>query len=655
MQDGWKRFKSFWTAEEIPRWIGLSLVGILVFGLGAVGLFSVRETQQRLSAGLQRGHEASLDMLVVALAHIDQADTTVQQRVLRSFAYRHPCQRLRVVGQEGLVTASMDIGAIGKPATAYADTGAWRSRGKEFRTLPSESDGVHRRAFRVPIPSSESARGTGNGGASSTTPVVVGAQPGAGEPRFVEGILVTEVYAEGLTAGGWTTVSTGVITLLVIGAFFLLYRLMRRHFRTMARISDHLLARGDQIEQDLQLLRLTDTDSAVARQWNRLIDLVDELSTAQRRSSASAELTQALEKSKRGELADVVDVIPQGLLYVVDCGTLAYANPAARQLMGLDAEYSQRVPLCELQLGPTGMVIVKKVGESLGPEGSYNSVSDTFEVDSGDTTFRLRVLPFNKRQRRGECVVMITDISQQVRAERSSSEFVSQVTHELRTPLTNIRAYAETLSSGVFDDPKVITECYNVITKETRRLGRLIEDVLSMSQLEVGTIQLRIDDVDLRVLLTDSVRDLRGLADERQIDMQVSLPSKLPVIQGDRDKLAVVVNNLLGNALKYASSGGSVAVGCQVSAEEILITVKDDGMGITPADHDRIFEKFQRGSSPEVSEIEGSGIGLTTAREIARRHGGDIEVMSAESQGATFIVHLPVTETHNSMVGAREG
>ena len=221
---------------------------------------------------------------------------------------------------------------------------------------------------------------------------------------------------------------------------------------------------------------------------------------------------------------------------------------------------------------------------------------------------------------------------------------MSQVTHELRTPLTNIRAYAETLSSGVFDDPKVITECYNVIMKETRRLSRLIEDILSISQLEVGTIQLRVDDVDLRTLMTESVRDLRALADEKQIDMQLSLPSKLPVIRGDRDKLAVVVNNLLGNALKYTQSGGSVRVGCQVSAEEVLITVKDTGMGIDPKDHDRIFEKFQRGSSPDVEEITGTGIGLTTAREIARRHGGDIVVMSSKGDGATFVVHIPVRE-----------
>src|SRR3972149_5193430 len=128
-----------------------------------------------------------------------------------------------------------------------------------------------------------------------------------------------------------------------------------------------------------------------------------------------------------------------------------------------------------------------------------------------------------------------------MRADKAREEFVTQVTHELRTPLTNIRAYAETLSSGMFDDPKVITECYNVITKETRRLSRLIEDILNVSQMEVGTIQLHVDDVDLRALLTDSVRDVRGLAEEKNIDLRLALPAKLETVRADRDKLAVVI------------------------------------------------------------------------------------------------------------------
>jgi two-component system phosphate regulon sensor histidine kinase PhoR len=204
----------------------------------------------------------------------------------------------------------------------------------------------------------------------------------------------------------------------------------------------------------------------------------------------------------------------------------------------------------------------------------------------------------------------------------------------------------------MFDDPKVVTECYNVITKETRRLSRLIEDILSISQMEVGSIQLVADDVDVRTLVSEAVRDVRGLADEKGIDLQMKLPAKLGTIQGDRDKLSVVLNNLLGNALKYTPTEGSVHLGCTMTDTHLTVTVKDTGLGIDPADHERIFEKFQRANDPEVQNEAGTGIGLTTAREIVRRHGGDIKVMSAKGEGSTFVVKIPLSTAHASAVPA---
>ena len=232
-------------------------------------------------------------------------------------------------------------------------------------------------------------------------------------------------------------------------------------------------------------------------------------------------------------------------------------------------------------------------------------------------------------------------MSQQLRAERSREEFITQVTHELRTPLTNIRAYAETLSSGMFDDPAVITECYNVITKETRRLSRLIEDILSVSQLDVGTIELHLGQVDLKTLLSEGIRDVRGLADEKNIDLQLVLPAKLEPLHADRDKLNVVINNLLGNAIKYTPANGNIVVGCQCTADEVAITFKDNGIGIDPCEHARVFEKFQRSKDPAVQEEPGTGIGLYTAREIVRHHHGDIDLISEKGQGSTFLVRLP--------------
>jgi signal transduction histidine kinase len=114
----------------------------------------------------------------------------------------------------------------------------------------------------------------------------------------------------------------------------------------------------------------------------------------------------------------------------------------------------------------------------------------------------------------------------------------------------------------------------------------------------------------------------------------------------------VVLNNLLGNALKYTPSGGAVRLGCKMTETELMISVKDNGIGIDPANHARIFEKFQRAEDQEVQDEPGTGIGLTTAREIARRHGGDIELMSAKGEGSTFLLKIPVVKSPSAAAAA---
>lgn len=638
MTSVWRRFKRVWSAEEIPPWVGLSVVAVIVSAVGvsshlaAKGVLAGHETAQR-----DRSARAAFDLLVMTLSNVEPGDTAATQQALRAFSGAYGCSILRAVAADETVLASVNPDEIGRTRVPHAELGATAPAEAEERTIVLAAEQRACRVLRAPIPASADMADAKDPSGQAAAYVETALNAGVDEARV------------------WTLGTVGT-AMAAVCAFLVLHRLQRRHFRSMVRIAEHLVSHGDRIEEELAGLRLADTEGAVAVQWNRLVELMGTLQTERKRSDASTELMHALEKSKRGELADVVDVVPEGILYVVEGRFLAYANTAAKRLMGMESLPGSRTALEDLPVEATGKSIVERVRGALGEEGAFSAVSETLAIEGQETTYRLRVLPFGKRRDRGECVVMISDISQQVRAERASGEFVSQVTHELRTPLTNIRAYAETLSSGVFDDPKVVTECYNVITKETRRLSRLIEDILSMSQLEVGTIQLHLDDVDLRALLTDSVRDVRGLADEKRIDVQLSMPSKLPVPKGDRDKLAVVMNNLLGNALKYTAEGGQVLVSCQTKADAVLITVKDNGMGIEAADHEKIFEKFQRGTAPEVAGIQGTGIGLTTAREIARRHGGDIQVISERGQGATFIVHLPCAAAVSSYsgLGARE-
>jgi signal transduction histidine kinase len=241
----------------------------------------------------------------------------------------------------------------------------------------------------------------------------------------------------------------------------------------------------------------------------------------------------------------------------------------------------------------------------------------------------------------GENILFVQDVTQAKEAERARDQFLYHVTHELRTPLTNIRAYAETLSQGVIDDEQTIRECYNVIMGETQRLNRLVEDILNVSQLEVGTARLDVGEVQLDRLMRTVVQDTQGSADARNIDLVLSLPPKMPQVRGDKERLAVVLTNLVGNAIKYTPEGGRVDVRCAMEDSRVRIAVTDTGIGIQAEDQERIFEKFYRVRDERVSAIPGTGLGLAIVKETIRLHGGAVFVESTPGQGSTFTVSLP--------------
>jgi two-component system phosphate regulon sensor histidine kinase PhoR len=558
------------------------------------------------------------------------ADSSACQRTLSDFAAYVPVFALRMVDGNGRIIASLwsdEITSIDSvlPVSAASPPTA---------TGPS-SEALERRSTRttrIPVPTWRAAISDEAGPTSISQP----RSPFYVEAEFGPGADM----ASGMTPN----VPMCAAVAVVLGCLLFAYRRLRTQLRGVHRVADRLQLRRERIEDDLSSLRIVDTLDTVTSAWNRLIESAQGWLQTVQRADANAELSTVLQRANTDLLPDALHAVPDGFLLVTPPDRLAYLNRTAHHLMGYRGGDAPPATLVDGPCDGLCSAVVKAVRKAARP-GGYDPLSESVEVPDAPGrpggTYRLSLFPLAKGLLEGGCLLWIRDVSQQVRADRAREDFVTQVTHELRTPLTNIRAYAETLSSGMFDDPKVLTDCYNVITKETRRLSRLIEDILSVSQLEVGSIELHQAPVDLKSLLTECVRDVRGLADEKNIDVQTALPAKLESLRADRDKLAVVLNNLLGNAIKYTPRDGNIIVGCQTAAEAVMITVKDNGIGIDPADQARIFEKFQRGSDPAALSETGTGIGLYTAREIVRRHGGDIEVISEKGMGSTFMVRLP--------------
>ncbi len=642
--------RHFLTAEEVPRWFGLSIVLIYLVGLGSVAHYGIAQARREGAINSQHNGRFAIRLLAEQLSVVpggglsEARQVEVWQSELQRFAANVPVRWLRLVDDERRVLASTDPGQIDTVLTGDVPAASEQS---VWEVVPMRVAGHASPDVFVRVRLSR-ADATTSGSPDDSS-------PGAGLAFFLEARLLPGPVAVTGVADQARILAT---VLVVLGALFVVYRCLREQLRGVSRIADQLRSSRGQWEEDLRSLRIGDSVDYATVAWNDLIDMAQGLQETVQRSEANEELSRVLQRSGGGALAEALNAVPEGILYITDEVRFEYVNAAACRFFGWSAEDARQTTLTEATATGIGAEVLDVVRDSLQSDGSYQSRSETpstEDVAGGDrSTYRIRVVPLQRGRQTGECVVLIRDISQQIRSERAREEFITQVTHELRTPLTNIRAYVETLSSGMFEDPSVITECYNVITKETRRLSRLVEDILSVSQLEVGSIELHVDDVDLKTLLTESVRDVRGLADEKNIDVQLVLPAKLEPVRGDRDKLAVVINNLLGNAIKYTRAEGNIVVGCRVNGGEMAVSIKDNGIGIDPADHARMFEKFQRASDPDVQSETGSGIGLYTAREIVRRHRGDIALISEKGQGSTFVVRLPLQETRATVLTAAE-
>lgn len=227
--------------------------------------------------------------------------------------------------------------------------------------------------------------------------------------------------------------------------------------------------------------------------------------------------------------------------------------------------------------------------------------------------------------------------------DRLKDDFISTVTHELRTPLTSIRAFSEILGDNPDLDRAQRSKFIGIITRESERLTRLINQVLDLAKIESGAADWHPNDVDMCAVLDDAVTALSQIYKERGITLDLSLPAQAPVILADRDRITQVVLNLLSNAAQFCDKADSrVCVTLVQEAAVLRVSVADNGVGISPADQAVIFEKFRQVSDTPAGKPRGSGLGLTISREIILHYGGRLWVESTPGLGSVFHFTLPL-------------
>jgi two-component system, OmpR family, phosphate regulon sensor histidine kinase PhoR len=244
-------------------------------------------------------------------------------------------------------------------------------------------------------------------------------------------------------------------------------------------------------------------------------------------------------------------------------------------------------------------------------------------------------------------LVLFHDISELKKVDQLRRDFVANISHELRTPLSILRGYIETLLDSPETSRAELSRILKVMERHSKRLDLLVDDLLTLAQLESGNPNLQLGDIAVSSFFRELIRDWEKKLAIKQLNVVVDLPSDLPAIRADRARLQEALYNLLDNAVKYSRERGEIRLIARQRDQEIVLSVSDDGVGIAEDELPRIFERFYRVDKARSHDsVRGTGLGLAIVKHIAQLHGGRVEAESELENGTTIRVVLPiVTQT----------
>jgi signal transduction histidine kinase len=247
-------------------------------------------------------------------------------------------------------------------------------------------------------------------------------------------------------------------------------------------------------------------------------------------------------------------------------------------------------------------------------------------------------------------VLIVKTVSHEMDILKIKSDFVSSVSHEFKTPLTSIQALTERLREGKVKNRTKMQEYFSVISQDTEKLTRLVGNILNFSKIDEGKIAYEFVETEISQWLRQIVNNFKKENMQREIQISIKISDDIPPIKIDKDALSQAIYNLLDNAIKFSADKKGIEIIVKREKENLVIQVKDDGIGIPQGERDKIFEKFYQGKNALKYSSRGTGLGLTLVKHTAEAHGGKISVQSQEDQGSTFSLILP-TKSHSANQG----
>jgi two-component system phosphate regulon sensor histidine kinase PhoR len=373
-----------------------------------------------------------------------------------------------------------------------------------------------------------------------------------------------------------------------------------------------------------------------ARIWSLSSGEIGQLARAFNRMATKLQKQMAKRARERNRLNTVLNALSDGVLILNRHGEVRLLNPNAARILQTVSERA---------LGRTFVQAVRDhriVEVFVRCQQSSQEETAMLELDGG-RFLRVVVTPNLKEQVRGY-VVILQDLTTLHHLQTVRQDFISNLSHELRTPLASVRALVDTLNDGALEDPPAAQRFLRRMEVEVDALTQMVQELLELSRIESGKAPVRLQEVAAAPAIAAGAERLRTQAERAELSLGIDFSSALPNVIADPDRIQQVVVNLIHNAIKFTPAGGQISLSAQhkETTGEVVVAVRDTGVGIAPEDQPRIFERFYK--ADRARSGHGTGLGLAIAKHIVQAHGGRIWVESWPGRGSTFFFSLPTAD-----------
>lgn len=586
---------------------------LLVIAVQVIGSYVARELETELMDNFKEAVNDRVDLLSYNIEEEfekdrdeDDDEPTLQKAVqdVVNDVDRSNATNIRVVNEQGQVLGTndyLDKEIIGKKLTDPTVQNALKFKTSTDNTLLNNKTGNRVFVLVEPILDSE---GDVEGAIYLETSV-------ESVYRQIQGI--NEIFLKGSVIALLVSVLLGV---LVARAITKPIVQMRRQAQTMAR--------GD-FSQKVKVYG-TDEISQLAVTFNHLNDRL-------KHSMAAIENEQL-------KLSSVLENMSEGVIATDENGEINLINEAAGHLFNRDSNRLISKSIVELlQIDE----LVKEAGNVTNLQERGSTVLDFSQDDQNILLVRANFSTIydQGQQNPSGLIVVLNDVTEEEKIEQERRDFVSNVSHELRTPLTTLKSYVEALTDGAWENPSIAPKFLEVTQNETERMIRMVNSLLELSRMDSKELALMRENIDF-IPFFDGIIDRFEMNKGSKIQFIRQIPNKSYIVWMDRDRMTQVVDNIISNAVKYSPEGGNITLKVEKRMSEIVVSIRDEGIGIANDKLEKIFNRFYRADKARTRQLGGTGLGLAITLEIIDLHYGRIWAESKENEGTIIYFTLPL-------------